>query len=244
VISHRNLVLALLLPLVTAAQAPLSQPALPSAEQIVERVRAADAARSHQLAGYTAIRRYVLFNQRFHKQATILARLTYRSPGEKTFEVISEDGSRLIRDRVLKRIIRAEAEASEANHRELARIDFVNYDIQVLGAGTEAGRTLYVLGLEPKSKSPYLVRGRAWIDAGEYALVRLEGVVAKKPSIWVGSPIVQQIYLKSGPFWLPDKNLSTTDAPLFGKTDLTIESSRYEIRRAPEREDVAVRSGN
>lgn len=103
-------------------------------------------------------------------------------------------------------------------HRGLARIDLVNYDIQVLGTDTEAGLTLYVLGLEPKSKSPYLVRGRAWVDVSEYALVRLEGVVAKKPSIWVGSPVVQLTYIKSGPFWLPDKNLSTTDAPLFGKT--------------------------
>jgi hypothetical protein len=242
VTSPRSLPLILLLPLTAAAQAPLSQPALPSPEQIVERMRAADSARSEQLEGYTAIRRYVLYNHRFHKQGTILARLTYRSPGEKSFEVICEDGSRLIRDRVLKRVIRAEEEASQANQRGLARIDLVNYDIHVLGAETEAGRALYVLALEPKSKSPYLVRGRAWIDATEFALVRLEGVVAKKPSIWVGSPVVRQIYAKSGPFWLPDKNLSTTDAPLFGQTDLTIESSRYEIRRAPEREAVAVRS--
>jgi hypothetical protein len=219
-------------------------PSLPSAEQIVERMRAADAARSGQLEGYTAIRRYFLDNHRFHKQATILARITYRRPGEKSFEVISEDGSRLIGDRVLKRVMHAEEEASQADNREQARIDFVNYDIAVLGAETEAGRTLYVLALEPKSKSPYLLKGRAWIDAGEYAVVRVEGVVAKKPSIWVGSPIVQQIYVKSGPFWLPDKSLSTTDAPLFGKTDLTIESSEYQVRRAPETEAVAVRTGN
>lgn len=207
-------------------------------------MRAADAARSERLEGYTALRRYVLYNHRFHKQGTILVRLTYRNPGEKSFQVICEDGSRLIRDRVLKRVIRAEEQASEVANRGLARIDLINYDIQVLGTDTEAGRTIYVLGLEPKSKSPYLLRGRAWVDANEYALVRLEGVVAKKPSIWVGSPVVQQTYVKSGPFWLPDKNLSTTDAPLFGKTDLTIESSRYEIRSAPEREAAVVRSGN
>ncbi|HTR36426.1 MAG TPA: hypothetical protein VMH80_11015 [Bryobacteraceae bacterium] len=242
-IRHRSLELVLLFPLLVAAQAPQSR-ALLSAEQIVERMRAADAARSEQLQGYTAFRRYVLYNHRFHKQGTIVARLTYRSPGEKSLEVMCEDGSRLIRDRVLKRVIRAEEEASEAANRGLARIDLVNYDIQVLGTETDAGLTLYILGLEPRSRSPYLVRGRAWVDASEYALVRLEGVVAKKPSIWVGSPVIQQTYVKSGPFWLPDKNLSTTDAPLFGRTDLTIESSGYEIRRAPEREAVVVRSGN
>jgi len=217
---------------------------LPTVEQIVERMRAADAERSERLEGYTATRRYVLDNHRFHKRATIVARLTYRRPGEKSFEVVSENGSRLIGERVLKRVIHAEEEASEGANRGLARIDSTNYDLKMLGVDNEAGRNLYVLALEPKSQSPYLVRGRAWIDADEYALARVEGIVAKKPSIWAGSPVVQQIYTKRGPFWLPEENRSTTDAPVFGKTDLVIESSGYEIRPALEHEAVAVTRGN
>ena len=234
----RGLLLILLL-------APAAAPdPLPNVEQIVERMRSADAARSEQLEAYTAIRRYELTNHRFHKQATILARVTYRRPGEKRFDVISEDGPRLIRERVLERVINAEEEASRGDNRGLARIDQVNYNLSVLGIETEDGRTFFVLALEPKSKSPYLVKGRAWIDASEYALARLEGVLGKRPSIWVGSPVVRQTYVKSGPFWLPESILSTTDAPVFGKTDLVIESSGYEIQRAPESEALAVRTEN
>src|SRR6266516_2429555 len=80
-----------------------SSVAIPVAEQIVERMQAADAARNSRLEGYTATRIYELDNHRFHKQARITARVTYRHPGEKTFEVLSEEGSRLLCDRVLRR---------------------------------------------------------------------------------------------------------------------------------------------
>lgn len=236
--------LFLLISLTGAAETPDS---LPTAQQIVDRMGAADAARSAQLEGYTATRVYQLDNRRFRKQARIKARVTYRRPGEKSFEVISEEGMRVICDRVLRRAMATEADASREGNRDLARINLVNYDLSVEGTETTSGRTYYVLALEPKSKSPYLVKGRAWIDANEYALARMEGVLAKKPSIWVGTPLVRQMYFKSGPFWLPEKNLSTTDAPVFGKTDLVIESSGYEIKGLqPEAVTVRtdVRAGN
>jgi outer membrane lipoprotein-sorting protein len=232
--------LPLLVSLAALAETPVLPAVLPGAEQIVERMGAADAARSAQLEGYTATRVYQLDNHRFHKQARIAARVTYRRPGEKSFEVISEEGMRVICDRVLRRAMATEADASREGNRDLARINLVNYDLKVLGTENAGDRTYYVLALEPKSKSPYLVKGRAWIDANEYALVRMEGVVAKKPSIWAGTPVVRQMYFKSGPFWLPEKNLSTTDAPVFGKTDLAIESSSYEVRRAPQTQAATV----
>jgi hypothetical protein len=131
-------------------------------------------------------------------------------------------------------VIAAEAEASHDGNRELARINFENYNLKVLGTEAAEGRNYYVLALDPKSKSPYLVRGKAWIEAGDYAVARVEGVVARRPSIWVGSPVVRQTYIKLGMFWLPEKNLSTTDAPVFGKTDLAIESSDYNIQQGPQ----------
>jgi hypothetical protein len=233
-----------LLPLAPAAEVPEWPAKLPSAEQIVERMRAADVIRSAQLEGYTATRLYLLDNHRFHVQARITARVTYRRPGEKTFEVISEEGSRLIRDRVLRRAMDTEADASHEGKRDQARINLVNYDVQLLGEEIADSRRYYVLALKPKSKSPYLVKGKAWIDANEYALARLEGVVAKKPSIWAGSPVLRQTYMKSGPFWLPEKNLAFTNAPVFGNTDLAIESSGYEIRRGPAVEAAGSNSGN
>jgi len=234
----------LLAPNLPAADAGLGLSTQPSAAEIVDRMLHADLARASQLEGYTATRVYRLVNPRFRKQAQITARITYRRPGEKSFEVVSEEGSHLICERVLRRVIGAETDASKDSNRDQARINLVNYDLKMLGTEAKEGRTFYVLELEPKSKSPYLVKGRAWIDATEYALVRMEGTVAKKPSIWVGSPVVTQTYSRSGPFWLPERNFSTTDAPVFGKTDLSIESTSYEVRRGVAAEPLAGRIGN
>ena len=212
---------------------------LPSVEEIVEKLRAADMVRAEQLETHTAVRRYELFNHRFHKRAQIKARVTYWRPGEKIFEVISEEGPRVICDRVLRRAMDAEAAASRGANRERARIDLANYNLRVLGTETAGDLTYYVLELELKSRSPYLIRGKAWVEASEWAIARVEGVLARKPSIWVGTPVIQQTYRKIGLFWLPEKNVSTTDAPLFGKTDLLIESSGYEIRPGLESREVA-----
>src|ERR1035437_740546 len=88
--------------------------------------------------------------------------------------------------------------------------------------------------LMPLSNGPYLVRGRAWIDRNDYAVVRIEGLLAKKPSIWVGSPKITQDYAKQGAFWLPVTSSSITDAPIFGRTTLGIQTSAYEVSATPD----------
>lgn len=213
---------------------------LPTVGEIVRRMDQADSVRLGALETYTVMRRYELTNHRFKKTASIVARMTYHHPGDKEFEVVSEEGSRIIRDRILKRVMDTESEASHGSNRTLARIDETNYDLSVAGIEQEDGRTLFVLSLTPKSKSPYLIRGRAWIDAQEYAVVRLEGTPAKKPSRFAGSPLIRQSYVKRGQFWVPERNLSVTDAPIFGKTDLLIESTGYEIQSSGSAGDLAV----
>jgi outer membrane lipoprotein-sorting protein len=203
---------------------------LPSVDQIVARMREADEARSAALEAYTVTRRYELVNHRFKATGTIVARMNYKRPGEKEFVILSETGSRVIRDRVLKRAIATEEDASHGANRNLARIDLINYDLKLAGITEENGHSLLILDLSPKSKSPYLLHGRAWIDQQDYALARVEGTLAKKPSPFIGAPVVRQVYQKRGLFWVPDRNVSVTDAPIFGKTDLVIESTEYEIR--------------
>ena len=200
-------------------------------DQIVARMEAADGVRAKELAGYQGTRHYELVNLRFNKRAKVTARVTYTYPGSKSFEVLAEEGSHMLCERVLKRLIRTEQEGSEKAGRPQSRIDFVNYRLRVTGTESIDGRNCYVLELVPLSKSPFLVKGRAWIDASEYAVVRLEGVLAKKPSIWVGSPHITQRYAKHGAFWLPASSVSTTEAPIFGRTDLTIEYAGYEIKK-------------
>jgi hypothetical protein len=59
-----------------------------------------------------------------------------------------------------------------------------------------------------------------------------------------GSPVLPQTYMKSGPFWLPEKNLAVTNARVSGDTELAIESNDYEIRRGAAVEAAGADNGN
>jgi hypothetical protein len=177
---------------------------LPTAEQLVSRLADRDAARSRDLESYRATRRYTLVNDRFHKRAEVVVRVHYVSGGAKTFEAVSQDGSALLCDRVLRRVIKAEEDGSHSENRHLSRIDASNYDLSVTGVETLRDRRCYVVSLAPRSKSPFLVRGKAWIDADDCAVVRVEGVLAS--------------------------SLSTTEVPIFGRTELRIEYWDYKVQ--------------
>jgi hypothetical protein len=207
-------------------------PALPSAAEVVANMQRRDSERISALLSYTAQRRYRLVNERFHKSAEIVARVQYEYPGTKTFDIVSQEGSGMIRKRVLERVMKAEEEASGQEQRQLSRIDLTNYSVQIAGTETVGGHLCFVLDLTAKSNSPYLVNGHAWVSSADYALVRIQGTPAKKPSIWAGTPQITQDYVKEGVFWLPHESISTTNAPIFGPTSLHIETSEYEVRPA------------
>src|SRR5262249_35869390 len=87
----------------------------------------------------------------------------------------------------------------------------------------------YVLDLVPKSKSKYLLRGTVWVDAQDYAIVRLEGRPTASVSFWAGKPFIVVEFQKVGAYWVVSRNLSHTDGRLVGATDLTIDYSEYVI---------------
>jgi hypothetical protein len=49
----------------------------------------------------------------------------------------------------------------------------------MLGTDSINGRAAYVIAISPKTQNKYLLRGKVWVDADEYAIVRIEGVPAK-----------------------------------------------------------------
>jgi hypothetical protein len=198
-------------------------------QQVLKRMEEQDQLRSGSLARYTCFRRYLLENQRFHTTAEISVRMTYSYPGRKEFEVISERGPSIIRQRVLRRMIEAEAEANGDDVREHTRITPLNYDFQLVGVDILQGRRSYVLEVTPKASNKFSIRGRIWVDSEDFAIVRVKAAPAKSPSVWIRNTQVVQQYERLGPVWLPLFNHSETDSLAFGRTDVTIDSWDYEI---------------
>ena len=226
----------------TAADSTLQ---LPTGDEVVARMMARDNERQATLYGYTAARRYVLENQRHHKRAEMLVRMTCLRDGSKQFETISENGWGGARKHVFPRLLEAETEASRPGLRERSRLIPENYVFEMIGTDYVKERPAYVISITPKTPNKYLTQGRIWIDADEYAIVRIEGKPAKNPSFWIKSVHFVHNYEKRGSFWFPVSDRSVTDARIFGSTEVTIEyfdyapntsalsASRESVRGAP-----------
>ena len=229
---HAYLLIFLNSVLATAMAAENALPVL-TAEDVVNRMVQADEKRLSEFQGYTATRRYSLENKRVNKRAEIMVRVTCTNTGSRSFAVVSESGSSIIRTRVLRKLMEAEAEASQQDTRERNRIVPTNYDFRLAGSETTDGRLAHVLEIVPKTQNRFLIRGRIWVDAEEYAITRIEGTPARNPSFWTRSIRIVHRYGKTGPFWLPTLNHSRAEARIFGSTDVTIEYFDYLLSGTP-----------
>ena len=200
---------------------------VPTAEEIVTRMGAHDLQRQASVDGYAGMRRYVLENHHFDKRSGILVRVRADQDGTKHFEVVSEEGWKAANTHVLRKMVESEAETSRPDMRSKTKLNPENYDFEIAGTEVVSTRPTYVLEVIPKRKDKYLFRGRIWIDAKDYALVRAEGSPAKNPSFWTKSTHFVQIYYKSGSFWFPRSTQSVTEARIFGTTDVSIEYFDY-----------------
>ena len=205
-----------------------AQEEIPFAE-IIERMSHSEAVQAQELKHYTSIRTYNFVNRRFKKTAEMTVRLTYRYPGRKDFEVLSESGPRPVRDRVLRRMVESETEASRDELRRFNQLTPENYDFRLLRLDRDEGRPVFVLDAIPKIKSKYLIKGEVWVDAEDFGVSRVVGRPARNPSFWIRHSRFVYRYAKFGAFWLPVSTDSEADAVVFGRTEVKIRYQDYHI---------------
>jgi hypothetical protein len=161
--------------------------------------------------------------------AEMVVDVNYRAPGTKEFVIRSSTGSALIIDKVFKKLLQAEKEASSNDGQRRTALSNENYEFTMAGYECTASRRMYVLTVAPKTKSKFLFRGRIWVDANDFAVVRLEAEPAKNPSFWTKSSQIEQSYQKVNDFWLPQRNHSVSSIRIGGRAELTIEYQNYNI---------------
>jgi hypothetical protein len=161
--------------------------------------------------------------------AEMVVDMSYRAPGSKEFTIRSCTGSKLIIEKVLRKLLQAEEEAQSADGQRRTALNGENYDFKMVGYESSGPRRMYVLAVAPKTKSKFLFRGRVWVDADDFAVARLEAEPARNPSFWTKSSQIEQAYQKMGDFWLPERNHSTSSMRMGGRADLTIVYQSYKI---------------
>jgi hypothetical protein len=199
---------------------------------IIQRMVQMNQARTKELRGYRCFRRYFAENSSFGLRADVSVQEIYSFPGKKEFKIVSEAGSLFIRHQVIEKLMDAEIDDSSSEHREEGELSPQNYVFRQVGNESIAGRPAYIFEVSPKTSNKYLMRGRIWIDAQDFAVARMEGSTAYNPSFWTRKTHFIRNYEKHGAFWLPASLESDSHILLAGKGLLKIDYSNYEIDSA------------
>ncbi len=207
-----------------------------SVDQVVDNLVRKDGERAQALRHYESTRIYRLAYRGFpgDREAEMTVEATYDSPSTKSFKVISQSGSKLIIDRVFKRLLESEKEAVEPGMHARTLLNRDNYDFALIGfvsSGVNIADqgSQYVLAVYPKTKSKYLYRGKVWVDGTDFAVTRIDAEPAQNPSFWTKKSEIRHEYMKVQDFWLPRRNESVSYIRLGGRATLTIEYNHYRV---------------
>lgn len=220
----------LAVPSFTTAENSQTTPSLTTSE-IVQKLMAANLRRSRALRGYQGKRTYHLTYEGIfgHHQAEMQVEVTYTAPDKKEFRVLSKSGSSLLINRVLMKLLNSESQAQEEKNRKQLEVSSSNYNFSLDQTQHTPEGDFYVLDVTPKGKSRYLYRGKIWVDAHDFAVVRMEGAPQKDPSFWANHTEVAYRWSRQEGFWLPTHTESASQVRMGGRINLTIDYSDYQI---------------
>jgi hypothetical protein len=212
----------------TSASLTSAQPALTSS-QIVDEMLRRNQARADELKHYQSVRQYEVNYTGYSARigAKLVVEADFDSVSGKTFRILSQSGSRMLVDKVLKRLLESEKDA--ARDKNSTALTPANYKFQLAGIESLAGRPSYILEVKPLLDSKYLYRGRIWVDAADFAVARIEAAPARNPSFWISGTAINHQYTRTDGFWLPARNRSESKVRLGGTAVLTIDYGTYQV---------------
>jgi len=205
-----------------------------TSEQVVNKLVQRNLERAQALAAYQGTRIYRLEHHGFpgSRSAEMTVAVKYRSPGTKEFSIQSETGSHLLIEKVFHKLLQSEKEALSEENQARVALNTDNYRFALAGYESMPTGPCYILSVEPLTKDKLLYRGRIWVDAEDFAVVRIEAAPAKNPSFWTKETRIEQAYAKVGEFWLPISNRSSSAIRLGGHAYFTIDYQDYQITAA------------
>lgn len=204
------------------------------ARQVAEKLQKNNAQRTAALEQFSSTRIYRMQYRGFpsDRDAEMVVNVSFRAPNTKEFTVVSQTGSKFVIDHVFRKLLEGEQEASNEENRRQTALTTDNYDFTFAGYEVTPDGAQYVLNLVPKTKNRFLYRGKIWVDAKDFAVVRIEGEPAKNPSLWIKKTEVEHRYVKVNDFWLPADNHTESMIRLGGRAILSIEYRNYKITKA------------
>jgi hypothetical protein len=211
------------------AQLTLSAPADLSGDEIVAKMLERNRLRNEQLRRYSAVRTYDIRNLKGKLVAQAVVRVDYLAPDKKTFNKTAEQGSGIVRHLVFDRLMQSEGETSSGREHHDSAITTTNYTFMLVGEEEFGPSHCFVLEATPKRKDKYLFEGKIWIDAEDFAVVKIAGHPAKKPSFWINRAEFVRRYQRIDGFWLPYRDETSVEVKMYGRRVFTVDHQQYVI---------------
>jgi len=202
---------------------------------VIHGIDASVAFRDQNIASYTVTEHYKVFRnqKRDVPAAEMTVKTSYERDKGKSFSILNETGSELLRSEVLGRVLDNERILTQPANRTAALIDSNNYIMTVKGDDLVEGRTCVVLAIVPRRNSPYLFNGDVWVDAQDDSIVKFAGTASRSPSMLTGPATVTRRYSKIDGFPMATRASATSNSWLLGQTTIEIEYSGYDIKLRP-----------
>jgi outer membrane lipoprotein-sorting protein len=198
-------------------------------DEVIAQMLQRNLLRNQKLQQYSAVRTYEIRNLEGKVAAQAVVRVEYRAPDKKTFSKTSEKGSSIVRHLVFDRLIQSESETSSGREHHDSAITSANYTFTLAGEGEVGPYHCFVLEAIPKRKDKYLFEGKIWIDADDFAVAKIAGHPAKKPSFWINRVDFVRQYQRIDGFWFPLRDETFVDVKLYGQRVFTVDHQQYVI---------------
>lgn len=199
-----------------AAAFTITAPAARTAPNVTH--SAARAVTDPPLEQYRAMRRMHAQNEKHHQEAwldawTELDGRTFR------YQIVEERGSDMVRNRVLRPLLKREQELIEAGDPGRAELTPSNYEF----ADETTGPGVRYVNIKPKRKDVLLVDGRMVLSEDGRELLRVEGVLSKNPSFWTSLVNVIRHYARLDGVRVPIATESIAKVKIAGVSRLTVQ---------------------
>jgi outer membrane lipoprotein-sorting protein len=204
-----------------------------SGDQVAKKLEENDRQRAAALEQFSSQRIYRMHYHGFagDYEAQMVVEATYRAPNTKQFKVVSQSGSTFVINHVFKRLMESEQEFISDQNRQQTALNTENYTFSLIGYDPKLNGGEYVLDLSPRKKNRFLYRGKIWVDAKDFAVVRIEAQPSENPSLWIKKTEIEHKYMKQDGFWLPAWDHTESQMRLGGEATLSIEYKDYHITK-------------
>jgi hypothetical protein len=152
----------------------------------------------------------------------------YAAPRTLEFQSVRFTGDGFVKNNVITRVLRSEANHLQKDDTSLTAITIANYKFSYKGASQVGGRPLHVYQLRPRRKRVGLFKGRIYLDASTGSLVRAEGSMVKSPSFFIQKIDFVQDYENVGSFTFPVHIHSEARTRLVGRAIVDIFHCNYQ----------------